>query len=262
VGVIENFTPLRGDRGRLRPARQTIRRVGRAVVTSVEATRLRGDVVRCPCCGGAFRAFADHNGKEGERCPRCWSISRHRFLYLYLREEGLIDGGLHVLHIAPEEGIYRHFKGSTGYVTGDLIPSVRVRQTMTVEQLPFADECFDLLLCSHVLEHVPDDGLALREFRRVLRPGGRALLQHPILLTRERTDEDPTVTDPAERLRRFGQHDHVRLYGRDFPARVREAGFDVSVVRLEDRLTTSARETYAVSDHPEMSGALLYVASA
>jgi SAM-dependent methyltransferase len=216
--------------------------------------------VICPCCGGAFRTFAEHNGKEGERCPRCWSLSRQRFLYLYLREEGLIDPALHILHIAPEDGIYRHYKGSTGYVTGDLIPSVRVRQPMTVEQLPFADGCFDLVLCSHVLEHVVDDRLALREFRRVLRPGGRALLQHPILLTRETTDEDPAVTDPAGRLRRFGQEDHVRLYGRDFPDRVREAGFDVEVVSLEDRLSASARETYAVSDHPEMSGALLYVA--
>jgi hypothetical protein len=260
VRVIENFTPLRGDRGRLRPARRTIRRMGRAVVTNVEAARLRGEGVSCPCCGESFRAFADQNGKPGERCPRCWSVSRNRFLYLYLREEGLIDPALHVLHIAPEEGIHRHYKGSTGYVAGDLIPSVRVRQTMTVEALPFADDCFDLVLCSHVLEHVTDDRLALREFHRVLRPGGRALLQHPILLTRATTDDDPSVTDPAERLRRFGQEDHVRLYGRDFDDRVREAGFDVDVVRLEERLTPETREAYAISDHPEMSGALLYVA--
>ena len=101
-----------------------------------------------------------------------------------------------------------------------------------ITQLPFADEEFDVVLINHVLEHVPDDRQALREIYRVLRPGGRALMQHPMPEGLTGTVEDPSVTDPADRLEAFGQADHVRMYEEsDFRARIREAGFDSAVIR-------------------------------
>jgi SAM-dependent methyltransferase len=180
-------------------------------------------------------------------------------MVLYLRDEGLLDPALRVLHFAPEDGIWRHFRRSPQYVTADLEPGVRVMKTMSVESLPFADASFDLLICSHVLEHVTDDRRALAEFRRVLGPEGRALLQHPVLSTLETTREDPTVTDPKERERLFWQDDHVRLYGRDFVDRVRAAGFDVEQVDYRDRLSDPERERYAIFEYPpEMWGGVIF----
>ncbi len=95
-------------------------------------------------------------------------------------------------------------------------------------------ERFDLILCSHVLEHIPDDRGALRQLRRVLRPGGAAVIQVP--LRTGPTDEDASVVDPAARHRRFGQFDHVRFYGSDFTDRVRAAGFGVEAVRYAEQL--------------------------
>jgi SAM-dependent methyltransferase len=88
-----------------------------------------------------------------------------------------------------------------------------------------SDTC-DILICSHVLEHVPDDRQALAELYRVLKPGGWAIVMVPIILAAKEIDEDPHVTDVAERWRRFGQFDHVRLYSkRGFISRVEGAGF-------------------------------------
>ena len=86
-----------------------------------------------------------------------------------------------------------------------------------------------MILCSHVLEHVVDDRKAMRELHRVLHPSGWALIVVPIASRRDETFEDPAVLTPADRERVFGQADHVRIYGRDFKARLEEAGFTVSV---------------------------------
>ncbi len=85
------------------------------------------------------------------------------------------------------------------------------------------------MVCNHVLEHVSDDRKAMREFFRILRPGGWALLQSPVDHRRPDTFEDPTVTDPRERKRVFGQYDHVRIYGRDYVRRLEETGFSVTL---------------------------------
>ena len=85
---------------------------------------------------------------------------------------------------------------------------------------------FDFFICSHVLEHVPDDHKALSELHRILKPGGTGILMVPIILGLEEIDEDPFETDESERWRRFGQHDHVRVYSKEgFLKRARDAGF-------------------------------------
>jgi SAM-dependent methyltransferase len=110
-------------------------------------------------------------------------------------------------------------------------PTADVRANL--EQLPQEDASFDSVMCMHVLEHVDDDAAALRELRRILRSGGRALIQVPIRAGVP-TYEDPSVVDPKERLAVFGQHDHVRTYGDDFADRMKAAGFTTERIELAD----------------------------
>jgi SAM-dependent methyltransferase len=138
-----------------------------------------------------------------------------------------------VLHVAPEqcfEGRLRARLGD-GYLTADMLDP-HVMERMDITRIEYPDETFDIVYCSHVLEHVPDDRQALREFRRVLKRTGWAILLVPI--TADRTFEDPTIATASERLRVFGQEDHVRCYGPDYVDRLAEAGFAVDVTRASD----------------------------
>lgn len=173
-------------------------------------------------------------------CMQCGALERHRLAWLYLeRRTDLFDGhSKAMLHVAPELCFQRRFRKrvGAGYVAADL-DSPRAAVRMDVTDIQYPDGFFDVIFCSHVLEHVPDDRRAMREFLRVLKPGGWAILLVPV--TADRTVEDPSVTDPAERLRRFGQEDHVRRYGPDYADRLREAGFDVSVTRVPDLVSAA-----------------------
>ncbi len=133
-------------------------------------------------------------------------------------------------HDAPEPALEAKFRRLPwlDYLSVDLYNS-RAMLQMDICNIQFPDEQFDLIYCSHVLEHVKDDLQALREFYRVLKTGGQAVILAPI--TSPRTISDPSVADPLERERLFGQHDHVRHYGRDFIQRVEQAGFRVKVIR-------------------------------
>jgi ubiquinone/menaquinone biosynthesis C-methylase UbiE len=115
---------------------------------------------------------------------------------------------------------------------------------MDVTDIQSPDDSFDIVYCSHVLEHVDDDRRAMRELCRVLRPDGWAILMVPI--TTDRTVEDPSISDPQERLRLFGQKDHVRRYGPDFVDRLREAGFAVETIRPDDFLSPEEIERMAI----------------
>jgi SAM-dependent methyltransferase len=183
------------------------------------------------------------NPASGERraCPRCGSRQRHRLLAIYLRERtDAFTRPQDVLHLAPEDGLRHRLRAVHGprYVTADVEPG-RADVAADIEVLPFEDDSFDAILCIHVLEHVADDRNAMRELRRVLRPGGWAVIQVPIL--RETTVEDPTEQDPAERLRRFGQDDHVRVYGADFFERLRDAGFRPTTIDMKPQLSRRTR---------------------
>ena len=109
-------------------------------------------------------------------------------------------------------------------------------EKMDITEIHHQDESFDIIYCSHVLEHVPNDRKAIAEFYRTLRRSGWAVLNVPI--TADETFEDPSVTDPEERLRSFGQDDHVRRYGPDYKDRLEEAGFCVTVYSPQDLLSS------------------------
>jgi SAM-dependent methyltransferase len=191
----------------------------------------------CPVCehrANRFTRFKHHPNREG-MCVFCRSLERHRFFWLYAQAHtDLFDGRRkRVLHVAPEPcfvGQLRRRLGN-GYLTADLM-SPRAMVKMDITAIQFPDATFDVIYCSHVLEHVPDDRRAMREFCRVLKPDGWAILLVPITATQ--TFEDPSVVDPAERLRLFGQEDHVRRYGPDYVDRLQDAGFNVSETKVPD----------------------------
>jgi ubiquinone/menaquinone biosynthesis C-methylase UbiE len=122
------------------------------------------------------------------------------------------------------------------YVTAD-IESPLAKVKMDIHEMPFADNRFDYVLCNHVLEHVRDDIKAMQEITRVLKPGGQAILQVPFFSpVPEHTFEDHTITDKRERERIFGQDDHVRKYGNDYPDRMKQAGLIPKLENLTQKL--------------------------
>ncbi|NHC46169.1 class I SAM-dependent methyltransferase [Motilibacter aurantiacus] len=202
----------------------------RRIRHTAQAVALSGNSHECPACLGRFRHFLPWD-RPDVVCPRCGSLERHRRAILFLRRHTDIHTApLRVLHVAPEEALRREIEPlpSLDYVAGDLFPDARsVRLDVTA--IDAADASFDVVLCSHVLEHVPDDAKALSEIRRVLRPDGWALLGVPVNPTLDAVYEDATITDEAGRLTHFGQADHVRWYTDDgFQERVRAAGLDVT----------------------------------
>lgn len=155
-----------------------------------------------------------------------------------------------MLHVAPEIQFEKTFSDvlGAGYITADLLnPKVKVKMDITDIQYP--DAHFDVIYCSHVLEHVPNDRKAMHEFARVLKPDGWAAIMVPYFPERGGTFEDFSVTDPSERLRLFGQEDHVRIYGNDVVDRLSNAGFEVSVVRKQDFLSSQEIAQFNLTVH-------------
>lgn len=194
-----------------------------------------GDEVECPCCCSRYRRFAPLHGPN-RLCWQCGSLERDRLLWLFLdRNPDLLEPGMAMLHVAPEAALRPRLEHSVDrYECGDLT-GVFGDQRIDITDLPFGDGAFDAVVCNHVLEHVPDDRSAMRELRRVLRPRGWALLLVPDV-AEPGTVEDPSIIDPAERLRRFGQHDHVRRYGLDYLERLAASGFEPQMIDLRPEL--------------------------
>jgi SAM-dependent methyltransferase len=191
----------------------------------------------CPVCGNSSSRFIPYGfmPRENAKCVHCGALERHRLIWLFLQmNTDLFDGKpKKMLHIAPEQCFESKFRERLGkdYLTADLFnPNVMVKMDITNIQYP--DSSFDVIYCSHVLEHVLDDKQAMSEFYRVLNTNRWAILNVPI--TSKTTYEDATIVDPEERLKAFGQKDHVRRYGPDYLDRLRDAGFTVEIIKVKD----------------------------
>lgn len=243
---------VRGD------LRQTAERIAGAVRWHATrlATRARyaGREVTCPCCGGRFRGFIPQPWGADGICPKCGAYERHRALWLWLRDySGLLDAPIRVLHCAPEPVIQGCLQdiSSVDYESVDLeSPHAELHADLT--DLPLADDRFDLVIVSHVLEHIADEGAALSEIRRVLRSAGRAVVLVPVDRGLEATLEDDSVRTPEARLAVYGQADHVRLYGRDLVARLTAAGFEVAERNLWRELDAQTATRYGLVEHDSL----------
>jgi len=222
-------------------------------VRPVLALFLKGSRFTDPIDGKSFRTFLPYGyGQQRSNVlsPSTLSLERHRLLWLYLkRETDFFSKPLKVLHFAPEQAFYSRFRKQPNldYTTTDLnSPLADVKADIC--RLPFKDEVYDVILCNHVLEHIPDDTTAMKELFRVLKPGGLAILQIPQDLNRQTTYEDDSITDKEERARIFGQYDHVRIYGRDYFDKLRTIGFKVDEVDYTKQLTKAEVEKYCLAD--------------
>lgn len=215
----------------------------------------------CPLCGCRRRKFLPYGyvtQRDNALCPNCLALERHRTLWLWLLRESDIGRGAvalpRLLHVAPEVALMRKFsriyaKQPADYVTADL-ESPLADLHFDIQHIPLEDESFDVVICNHIMEHVEDDRLAMHEIMRIMRKGGWGVILSPVDLQRDKTFEDDTITDEAERTRIFGQYDHRRIYGRDYAERLREAGFEVYECDYANLIPAKEKQLYALTDEP------------
>lgn len=216
------------------------------------AFSLKGKTYTDPIDGKSFRKFLPYgyeNPRENVLSPSTLSLERHRLLWLYLKNETkFFNQPLKLLHFAPEQAFYKRFKEleNLEYTTTDLnSPLADVKADIC--DLPFKDDTFDVILCNHVLEHIPNDTKAMQELFRVMKPGGWGIFQIPQDINRAKTFEDNTITDKKERARVFGQYDHVRIYGRDYFDKLRNVGFRVEEVDYTNTLPKEDVKKYRLA---------------
>ena len=166
-------------------------------------------------------------------CPDCYSMDRERLYAWYLKKNIVLTTTQSILDFAPSKSLSNWLKKNYAckYITADLFMEDVDVKTDIEKMDVFKNESFDFVICSHVMEHVSSDIKAMTEIFRVLKKGGSAIIMTPVLRNFDGVDEDPSCTDIAERWRRFGQDDHVRLYSQKvFTERLKQSGFTVKII--------------------------------
>ncbi len=205
----------------------------------------------CPFCERAYRKFlpkGTFDPRANAECPGCGSLERTRLLYYYLRDEAtLSEERLRVLHFAPEPPLKRMLEShDIVYTDADLNPNL-ASTVMDITQMQFEDDTFDLIICSHVLGHVPGESTALKELRRVLRPNGKA-----IIITWQ-GDHEKTIPRSSpisqEQELAFKSDDTLeRLHGLDFGETLTQAGFEVERLDYRRKFSDEEIKRYALGN--------------
>jgi SAM-dependent methyltransferase len=211
----------------------------------------RGNTFTDPINEKSYRKFLPYGYvkiRPNVLSPGTLSLERHRLIWLYLKSEtDFFQSAGKVLHMAPEKAFISRLKKlpNLDYISCDLeSPLADIKADIC--DLPFEDASFDWILCNHVLEHIPNDVKAMHELFRVLKPGGKALLQVPLDPKRDTTFEDDSITDKTERTQVFGQYDHVRIYGMDYFEKLSAVGFKVDALQYGKTCSYEDRTRYAI----------------
>lgn len=192
--------------------------------------------VECNICGWQGKHFLRDDWHRNVKCPKCKSGVRHRLLFATISQidkfsyKNIVQGK-RILHFAAEPMLRSWLKKyANTYITADFIREGFDRKLDISDMSSISNGEFDLLIACDVLEHVPNHIKAIQEIYRVLNSNGIAIFTVPQKDNLTTTLEDPNIVDPEERERIFGQWDHLRIYGDDFPSILEKTGFKVTVV--------------------------------
>lgn len=239
----------------------SVRKRGKVLKRAIKLPRYLGTEYRCPVCGTGLRAFRPmwksywrdvevyqpiHPAESMETlnleaftCPCCDAFDRDRLTAIYLENAfASFDRNrtYRLLEFAPGDALYKKLKSLPfiAYRSADLSRKTVDERVDMTDMAAYTGGSLDVILCSHILEHIPDDRKAMRELRRVLKPEGFAIVLVPLVVGVDETHEDPSMDTPELRWKYFGMGDHVRQYGkRDFIERLEAAGLKVEQLGIE-----------------------------
>lgn len=206
------------------------------IIKSIFSDKIRGKLrnrICCPICNYQAKYFLPFglNSRVNAQCPVCGSLERHRLQVLWMNKNINMKSKMKIFHAAPEFCYSNKFRNDpqVEYFPVDLYPTDDFILKMDLCDIKYDDNTFDLVICNHVLEHIVDDELAIKELYRITKKGGRAIISVPIL--QEKTFEDFSIVTPEERLKAFYQEDHVRICGEDYIDRIIKSGFEVEFIQ-------------------------------
>lgn len=187
-----------------------------------------GNKYQCNICQKKLKKFITTSHSD-LLCPNCGSLQRNRRLW-YLLETEFLKNNSSILDFSPSRCLYRKLKKTNNiiYQSTDLSGDFIAENQFDITNLKIADDTYDLILCYHILEHIPDDIRAIKELFRVIKSGGKALLQTPF--KEGEIYEDLSINSEKDRLNHFGQADHVRIYSvKGLKDRLENSGFLVEI---------------------------------
>lgn len=191
-----------------------------------------GNKVFCNICENNYSKFLNYSNRKNAMCPGCASLERHRLLYLYLQNEiNLSNRKIKILHFAPEYPLQKIFKKTYGknYLSTDIEhPDAMLHADIT--NMPLDNNSFDLIICNHVLQEIPDDKKAMRELFRILKKGGTAIITIPKNKKAKETFENQGEINNKDRKKLYGYYGAIRIYGDDFIKRLKDSGFKVKTI--------------------------------
>ena len=201
----------------------------------------------CPCCDTRLRNFMNggydtrpnyynpdryKSTNQNIQCPICISFPRHRIMAKWMENHGGLLVGK-ILYFAPEKGISLWLKrNKINYTSADYLKKADLK--IDIEDTGLTDDSYDMIIANHVLEHVDDFKRALLEMYRILKPTGCFICSFPMDPKIELLDESDEPLTSEERLNRFGQYDHKRVFGMKADRFLTEAGFKVEKIQGED----------------------------
>lgn len=185
--------------------------------------------------GFKYLEFCEMTSLETYTCSKCGASDRDRLYAFWLKRKLAKNSSIKMLHFAPEKSLSKWIKDnySFEYETADLMME-GVNHKVDMLDMPFEDDSYDSFICSHVLEHVNDDYLAVSELYRILKPGGWGILMAPICTAIDNTLEDKNHKTDEDRWKYYGQNDHLRLYSHNgYLDVISSTGFKVKQLGIE-----------------------------